>query len=1250
MTSHSKSGAKKINHKEPSTEDSFIEHMEFSARTYSFRFRSPFEPPVHLLLEFDVGGRLCESICECPEENCRHQKIALESITKDGLRLHQRFKRHFWHKILFALSCLWDKGSEFFEAQKKRISIEGEAFSLLIESKSADLGLQLKKIVQERPDYNERNSIKFSNQSEKELKAYRKGRPLPWLKYELSVWSDIAKTLFNHYESVKENLEFEAYPLYEGQVRWQAKLKSKSYTIEFKLDNLSFELFLEFLPVLEKNLVHSLRFEDYIKEILLTDQGYKLIYDKKAPKDKKRASTHDKEPLWTYKNWSYYRSSGLWLYGKESAPWPEEMTEEMFVTWLDSEDPETFVRSGLKINWQPINLNYHVDFDEEGAIIVEPYLITRGDIAKGAIKLVGDWAFESGKNLQKIAKNPFQNSWSQLTRIPPSEVESFVDENLEFLRTKAEFEVHTMGLDLELEFQVNPLVSVSFADKLKSDFSLIRVYGRWIFMPSEGLFWQKNKIGIAPGQVVPWSNLERFIDNSFEALEQIPHFFAASSPLDGQFIRLEIEDKKIRLIPYFVYKMAFQKYLNESSSKGKGLSENLSKGIYWAGKYSYTHLPGKPKGFLDTGFFKHDSNQLLPQEYRHIRVVDEEDFDDFFQQEWPQVIRHVEKIPREFQSFQNFVLRIHKIHGGVKGAKSQAAQKRELRLEMKLVTEEGQIDLSELLKIDTLLADKRYHPTSLGLYDKHSPLGKCLRSMSLLKDSSIISIDFISLLRLRDYIKLDASGTVLDDFLSSSSLETTPKKVSYRELLKAKLRPYQEVGVNWMSQLREYGLGALLCDDMGLGKTHQVMGVMAEIYVQDPKARTLIVCPTSVIYHWLDKLANFLPSLTVSLYHGANRSLDASSNVIITSYGLLRTDTALRKSFWDLVIFDEVQLAKNQKSRIWKAAKSLRSLQKIGLSGTPIENSLLDLKALFDLIYPGYFPEDGEFKAHYLQPIEKEGCAESLEKLKENIAPLILRRSKAQVLFELPEKIEQMGSAAMSDEQLALYNELLSTSREALISKLEDASEPIPYMHIFALMNALKQICNHPACYWRNRSQPASLGEHQSGKFDLFTTLLHEAIDSGHKVVVFSQYLAMLDLIEEYLSSHNIGFTGIRGSTKARHEAIMRFQSEDSTKVFVASLTAGGLGIELTAGSVVILYDRWWNSARENQAIDRVHRMGQSRGVQIFRLLTRSSIEERIATIIERKAKLLEEVAPCDDPSVFKSFTREELLELLKAP
>jgi superfamily II DNA or RNA helicase len=464
------------------------------------------------------------------------------------------------------------------------------------------------------------------------------------------------------------------------------------------------------------------------------------------------------------------------------------------------------------------------------------------------------------------------------------------------------------------------------------------------------------------------------------------------------------------------------------------------------------------------------------------------------------------------------------------------------------------------------------------------------------------------------------------------------------------LRPYQVLGLDWLRFLWENQLSGLLCDDMGLGKTHQAMALMVWLKEQVKiKDRFLVVCPTTVISHWHNKIQEHAPKLKPVVYHGGQRDLESAmkqARILLTSYGVLRNDiTRLSKMRFSVVVFDEIQNLKNRETLSYQAACMLQARMRIGLTGTPIENSLADLKALFDLVLPGYLGCDEEFEARHAEALQDRPSVTATQSLRKWIAPFVLRRLKSAVLAELPEKIEDLRTCELSEMQVKLYREALSTKGADLLAQLRSDARQLPYIHIFALLNLLKRICDHPALAL-NKIQ--DYGSYESGKWELFQELLFESLDNGQKVVVFSQYLGMISMMEHLVANLNIGFVTLTGASANRGEIVRRFNEDADCRVFLGSLKAGGTGIDLVGGSVVIHYDRWWNAAREDQATDRVHRIGQRRAVQIFKLVSAGTLEEKISAIIERKRKLMDSVVQADDPHLGKVFSRSELIELLR--
>ncbi len=463
---------------------------------------------------------------------------------------------------------------------------------------------------------------------------------------------------------------------------------------------------------------------------------------------------------------------------------------------------------------------------------------------------------------------------------------------------------------------------------------------------------------------------------------------------------------------------------------------------------------------------------------------------------------------------------------------------------------------------------------------------------------------------------------------------------------KLTLRPYQVEGLEWFWWLYKNNLHGLLADDMGLGKTHQAMAVLSAIQKENPESKFLVICPTTVIDHWQQKILEFAPNLAPKAYYGHKRTAhikESEWTVLLTTYGVLLRDLPLlQKIPWQTVILDEAHFIKNHKTATYQAVCQIKSTMRICLTGTPLENHLGELKTIFDFLVPGYLGSSAYFKKHFQHPIESAPKGKEEILLQKLIHPLKLRRSKKEVLSDLPEKVEDIRYCFLSDEQKALYHKIIAMRARPLLHQIEQNDrEPVPYLHVFSILQLLKQICDHPHLV---SPQNANM---TSGKFELLKELLQEALDSHNKVVIFTQYLGMTRIIKSYCDENNIGSVVLTGQTQKRGEVIASFQEDPGKKVFIGSLLAGGIGIDLTAASVVIHYDRWWNASKENQATDRVHRIGQKNFVQVFKLVTRGTLEEKIDLMIQKKQGLFDKFIEKDE-DLFKTLSRQDVISLLQ--
>ena len=455
--------------------------------------------------------------------------------------------------------------------------------------------------------------------------------------------------------------------------------------------------------------------------------------------------------------------------------------------------------------------------------------------------------------------------------------------------------------------------------------------------------------------------------------------------------------------------------------------------------------------------------------------------------------------------------------------------------------------------------------------------------------------------------------------------------------LRAALRPYQRTGVDWLVCLRELGLGALLADDMGLGKTLQVLCSVRSAS-DDPAGRgaagTLVVCPTSVLRNWADEIERFRPGLRAALYHGPARRLDATADVTLTSYAILRLDAdRLGAVDWDAVVLDEAQAIKNPDSQVGRAAHTLRGAWRVALTGTPVENRLDELWSLLHFANPGLLGTRARFASRWAGPIAagEPGAAEALRR---RIRPFVLRRLKREVAPELPPRTEVVLRCELDAAERAVYDGVRAAARRDVAARLAAGASPLEVLE--ALLR-LRQAACHSGLVPGQRAEGSS-------KLALLLEELETVCAEGHKALVFSQWTSLLDRVEPALRRAGIDWLRLDGATRDRGEVVARFQDEGGPQVFLLSLGAGGSGLNLTAADHVFLLDPWWNPAVEAQAADRAHRIGQTRPVMVYRLVAADTVEERVLDLQQSKRGLADAAlggAAAAGPS------REDLLALL---
>lgn len=473
--------------------------------------------------------------------------------------------------------------------------------------------------------------------------------------------------------------------------------------------------------------------------------------------------------------------------------------------------------------------------------------------------------------------------------------------------------------------------------------------------------------------------------------------------------------------------------------------------------------------------------------------------------------------------------------------------------------------------------------------------------------------------------------------------------------LESVLRPYQKHGVAWLAFLRANAFGGILADEMGLGKTLQVLTHLA-LTSPTTTRPTLVVCPTSLVFNWAAEAARWTPQLRTLTLDGPDRHRRfeqiPQSQLVITSYALVRRDADRYRGLeFDTVILDEAQHIKNRQTQNAQAVKAIRSEHRLVMTGTPLENSVLDLWSIYDFLMPGYLGTAADFRERYELPIAKEKDAGAMSRLAKRVRPFLLRRLKREVVKDLPAKLEQVSFCDLNEDQATLYQQVLAHTRKEVTEAVGEAGLAKSRMLILTALLRLRQIC----CDLRLLGSPTPTGEADAsppptpqpgGKLQLFSELLDEIVDGGHRVLVFSQFTSMLHLLREELEQRELSYCYLDGSTTNRGAVVERFQKDPTVPAFLISLKAGGVGLNLTGADTVIHFDPWWNPAVEDQATDRAHRMGQTRVVTSYKLIARGTVEEKILNLQRKKRELISATLT-DEEALAGKLSWEDIQELL---
>lgn len=1203
-----------------------VEEVEFSSGTYQVKVLDPLaQEEVWAFLQLDEQGQIKDCFCSCQEGSeehpCLHLAAALLRIysgTQDPL--HIRFQSSLWNELCrLALKKCGETPSRLtFKAPRTWFRDK-----FVLRGRNQAGIVYLSGLTAEKEPETEETSIKFSNLTEEELENWREGQPSNALRYELSFWSDLAKHLMLiQDEGVKYTLRF----LYDGK------------TVPIGIAILTDELFLSF-PVTKNEWGKVIPTLAAVKSPLLVHGNLKEIIGKITydPSSKEMTLHPNKEYPAKVQESKNAHDLGDFVFVPGKGFYPKKKESLLQISPLKGQDIGAFLEkyakeakplfTGVSIHYKPVRINFQPSFDEHWNLHIEPYLNHVGDMSDLKFEEFGPWIYVAGYGFTKYGRIPF----SELKPvIPQDKLVDFIRDYRGWLDGYEGFQTHLSSIETQLKYHVDEMGRLSFSRGIPLHEEALKShdFGLWLYVDGQG-FYPRASMPIAmpipPGISLAPEQIPGFIHQQREDLKLIPGFFLQDCPLNKAGLEIALSgQEKIEITPKY-------ELISQYASHKFHIYDDI---IYVEG----------------AGFYELPYEFRLPQRYLNGVELSGEAMLEFLQEELPLVTPMAWSIDPRIVPAQTLHLEVEKL------VVAETAGQRRYGMQLRYRTEKGIVPVYDVWK--ALNGRKKClfsEAGSLPIMDARFGWLSKLPAEQIDAKKQLLYLNTLDWIRLQAFEKVELSTKVdvttrgVWYGLTHMKLPTPPNL----EGLKSTLRPYQQTGVEWLWFLFNHGLSGLLCDDMGLGKTHQGMALFAAVTnqakeKQSQRPKFLVLCPTSVLYHWQEKLQAFLPNCKVLLLHGEFRHTDVATadfDVLLTSYGIWRNSYAtLSEIAFTIAVFDEIQIAKSHISRTHMALLHVKATLRLGMTGTPIENHLRELKSLFDLVLPTYMPSESDYQRIFVKPIQKEHNTQRSGLLSRFIKPFVLRRRKEEVLTDLPEKTEEISHCDMHPTQRKLYQETWQEARKQIMGDLEDNKKPIPFIHIFSIISRFKQICDHPALYLKKYSDYKKF---HSGKWDLFIELLHEARESEQKVVIYSQFLGMLDIIEHYLKEHKIGFAGIRGATVDRGEQIARFHRDKRCEVFVASLQAAGLGVDLTAASVVIHYDRWWNAARENQATDRVHRIGQTRGVQVFKLVTKDTFEERIDAIISRKKELME-VVGVDDYQIIKHLTRDEILELLQ--
>ncbi|MBA2727242.1 MAG: ATP-dependent helicase, partial [Parachlamydiaceae bacterium] len=683
----------------------------------------------------------------------------------------------------------------------------------------------------------------------------------------------------------------------------------------------------------------------------------------------------------------------------------------------------------------PVEPKYSFSFDTAWNLHIVAYLFSPGDLSASGSRSFGDWAYLEDDGFYRLEKGHYDELE---TTVLETDLPDFIAQNRVWLNTQEGFRVYLSSVESHLVYHLSDDNRLSFTRQIltRDDKGEAKEFGQWVYVPGEGFYSKETTLsGLAQlsGLVINREQIPLFIKANQDELLFVPGFFSPRFPVRNGGLGITIKSKEhIDVTPHFEL-----------------MEEYVDKEVRFFDDFSYV---------AGEGFHELPTEMRLPERFRHPLHIGPEELEIFLTYELDTLKPYIAKIDPQ-------LIRPDRMKLIATAPGSLEAVIQGYLLKIKYETNIGSLPATVLWF--ALKAKKKFLFSDAGLIDLSDKRFNWLRWLDkkqVDRRSQTIQLSTIELIRLHALEEVEVShhkGTDASpaQLLLEELIEFRTPQEPVLTGLASELRPYQHIGLKWLWFLHSHRLSGLLCDDMGLGKTHQTMALIAAIRNKSPtpsKLPMLVVCPTSVIYHWQEKLEAFLPGLKVYTFYGIERSLEnfeGNYDVLLTSYGVYRLECeSLSKIPFELAIFDEIQLAKNHSSRIYASLLAVNAKMRLGLTGTPIENHLRELKALFDIVLPLYMPMEADYRELFVKPIERESNRDRQRLLSRMIKPFVMRRRKEDVLLDLPEKMEEVSHCDLYPEQVKLYNDLLLAQKERLLKVLEDEGADIPYMHIFALL------------------------------------------------------------------------------------------------------------------------------------------------------------------------------------------------------